>query len=64
MGQKSDRVETDALLGLMYFRGLVGVTLHTTDRIFSNDIHFAFGAIMSNNRLTFPKSDICFNNPQ
>ena len=36
-GKKTDRVEIDALLGLMYFRGIVGVNLYMTDRLFSND---------------------------
>ena len=44
--QKTDRVEIDALFGLMYFREILGVNLRTTDRIFSNDSHFVFGAIM------------------
>ena len=64
MGQKTDRVEIDALFGLMHFRGILGVNLHMTDRLFSNDSHFVFGAIMSKNRLRFLKGDICFDNPQ
>ena len=35
-----------------------------TDRIFSNDIHFVFGAIMSKNLFKFLKGRICFDNPQ
>ena len=45
--KKADGVEIDALFGLMYFRGILGVNLHMTDRLFSNDSHFVFGAIMS-----------------
>ena len=64
MGQKkTDRVELDALFGLMYFRGILGVNLYTTDRLFSNDSHFVFDAIMSKNRLRFFKDHICFDNP-
>ena len=35
-----------------------------TDRLFSNDSHFVFGAIMSKNRFRFLKGHICFDNPQ
>ena len=35
-----------------------------TDRIFSNDTHFNFGAIMSKNLFKFLKGHICFDNPQ
>ena len=61
--QKTDRVKIDALFGLMYFKGIVGVNLHTTDRLFSNDSHFIFGAIISKNRLRFFKGHISFDNP-
>ena len=63
MGQKTNRVEIDALFRLMYFRGILGVNLHMTDRLFSSDSHFVFGAIMSN-RFRFLKDHICFDNPQ
>ena len=52
------------LFGLMYFRGILGVNLHMTDRLFSNDSHFVFGEIMSKNRLRFFKGHICFDNLQ
>ena len=48
MSQKTDGVEIDALFGLMYFRAILGVNLHMTDRLFSDGSHFVFGAIMSN----------------
>ena len=65
MAQKTDGVEIDALFGLMYFMGILGVNLHMTDdRLFSNDCHFAFGAIMSKNRFKFLRGHICFDNPQ
>ena len=53
-----------ALFGFMYFRGTLALNLHMTDRLFSNDSHSAFGAIMSKNRFRFLKSLICFNNLQ
>ena len=62
--KKTDRVETDALFGLMSFRGILGVNLNMTDRIFSNDSHFVFGAIMSKNHFRFLKGHICFDNTQ
>ena len=61
MVKKADRVEIDALLGLMYFRGILGVNLHMTYRLFSNDSHFVFGAIMSKTRFRFLKGHICFD---
>ena len=63
-GSKKQTFEIDALFGLMYFRGVVGVNLHMIDRLFSNDSHFVLGAIMSKNRCRFLKGHICFNNPQ
>ena len=35
-----------------------------TYRLFSNDSHFVFGAIMSKNRFRFLKGNICFDKPQ
>ena len=64
MGQKTDRVEIDALFGLVYFRGMLGVNLHMTDRLFLNNSNFVFGEIMSKNRFRFFKGDIFFDNPQ
>ena len=37
------------------------VNLHMTDRLFSNDSLFVFGAIMSKNRFKFLKDHICFH---
>ena len=59
--KKADRVEIDALLGLMYFRGRLGVNLHMTDRLVSNDSHFLIGAIMSKTHFRFRKGHICFD---
>ena len=64
MGQKTGRVEIRALFGLMYFRRTLGVNLHMTDRLFSNDSHFVFGAIMSKSRFRFLKGHNCFDNAQ
>ena len=63
MDQENRQSETDALCGLTYFRGIFGVILHMTDRLFSNDSHFVFGAIMSKNRFRFLKGHMCFDNP-
>ena len=62
--KETDRVEIDALFELMYFRGILGVNLRMTDRIFSSDSHFVFGVTMSKNRFRFLKGHICFDNPQ
>ena len=62
-GSKTDRVEIHAF-GLIYFRGILGVNLHMTHRLFSDDSHFVFGVIMSKNRFKFLKGHICFDNPQ
>ena len=62
--KKTDRAEIDALFGLMYFRGILGVNLHVTDRLFSNDSYFALGAKMSKERFRFLKGHICFGNSQ
>ena len=59
--KKKDRVQIDLLLGLMYFRGKIGVNLHMTDKLFSNESHFVFGAIKPKNRSRFLKGHICFD---
>ena len=64
MGQKTGRVEIRALFGLMYFRRILAVNLHMTDRPFSNDSHLVFGAMMAKNRFRFLKGHICFGNAQ
>ena len=41
-------IEGDALFGLMYFRGLLDLHLHTIDHLFADyKGHFGFGVIMS-----------------
>ena len=64
MDQKTDRAEIDALFSLMHFRGILGVNLHMTDRMFSNDSYFDFGAKMSKDRFRFLKGHICFGSSQ
>ena len=56
--KKTDGVEIDALFGLMYFRGILLVNLHMTERLSLNDSHFVFGAIMSKSRIRFLKGHI------
>ena len=62
--KRTDRVEIDALFGLMYFKGILGVNLSLADRLFSNEIHFVFAATMSTNHFRFLKGHICFHNAQ
>ena len=57
MGQKKQRE-----LKLMRW-GIPGINFPMTDKLFSNDTHFVFGAIMSKNRFRFLKDHICFDNP-
>ena len=64
MAQKTDRVEIDALFELMYFGEILGVNLHMTERLFSNDSNFFSGAIMSKKPFRFLKGYACFDNPQ
>ena len=55
-GSKRQTVEIDASFRLIYFRGILGVNLHMTDRLFSNDSHFVFGAIMAKTVSDFSKA--------
>ena len=48
----------------MYFRRILEVNLHLTDKLFSNESHSVFGATMSENHFRFLKGHICFDNPQ
>ena len=60
----ADKAELEALFGLMYFRGLLGVNLLGTEKLFSNESHYVFGAIMSKNRFKFLKSHLLFDDPE
>ena len=62
--KRTDRVENDALFGLMYFTEILTGDLYMTVRLFSNESHFVFGGIMSKNHFRFLKGHICFHNPQ
>ena len=48
----------------MYFKGILGVNLHMTDRVFLNDSYLVFGTITSKNHFRILKGHICFGNPQ
>ena len=48
----------------MYFRGILGINLHMTGKLFSNNSHFVFGAIMSKKSFRFLKGHIYFDSPQ
>ena len=58
-----EKVELDALFGLIYFRGLLGV-LFATGKLFPNENHYGFGAIMSKNCFNFLKSHLSFDEPE
>ena len=59
-----DKVEHDALFGLIYFRGLLWVNLLATEKVFSNESPYVFGATMSKNRFKFLKSHLSFDDPE
>ena len=61
--KKQTRVEIDALFELIYFSGILGVNLNMTDRLFSNDSHFVFGAIMSKKSFRFLKRRHFYRQP-
>ena len=52
--KETDIIEINALFGLMYLRGLLGMSLQRVDYLFSDDKgHFAFGATMSKTDSSF-----------
>ena len=60
--KQTDAVEIYALLGLMYFRGLLGMNNHSYDVLFSEKAGPAvFGATMSRNRFKFLVANIMFD---
>ena len=60
--KETDIIEINDLFGLMYLRGLLGMSLQRVDYLFSDDKrYFAFGAIMSKNRFKFLLSHITFD---
>ena len=46
-----DKTELDALFDLMYFRDMLRVNLLATEKLFSNERHYAYSAVMSKNCL-------------
>ena len=71
-GQKTDRIETNELFRLIYFRGMLSVNLHMTDTLFSNESFFSGGRDggvggyknVKKDRFRFLKGHICFDNQQ
>ena len=47
--KETDHITINALFGLMYLRGLLGMNLQRVDYLFADDRHCAFGAIRSKN---------------
>ena len=60
--KETDHITINALFGLMYLRGLLGMNLERVDYLFADEGHYAFRAIMSKNRSKFLLSHITFNN--
>ena len=44
--KETDHIEINALFGLMYLRGLLGMNLQRVDYLFADEGHYAFGSIM------------------
>ena len=60
--KETDHIEINALFGLMYLRGLLGMNLQRVDYLFADEGHYAFGSIKSKNRFKFLLSHITFDN--
>ena len=60
--KETDHIEINALFGLMYLRGLLGMNLQRVDYLFADKGHYAFEAIMSKNRFKFLLIHITFDN--
>ena len=55
-------LEIYALIGLMFFRGLLGLNNHGAKHLFSEKTgHHVFGATMSKNRYAFLTAHLCFD---
>ena len=54
--KSTNKIELNALFGVMYFRNLLGMNLCLTDRLFSPNSHFVFSSIMSKNCFRFLRS--------
>ena len=44
--KETDHIEINALFGLMYLRGLLGMNLQRVEYLFAEEGHYAFGSIM------------------
>ena len=58
-----DLIELKAFLGLKYYRGMLGLSKHSTKELWSADGPPVFGATMSQNRFEFLNSKISFDDP-
>ena len=47
--KETDHIEINALFGLLYLRGLLGMNLQRVDYLFADEGHYDSGAIMSKN---------------
>ena len=60
MGE-TDTDELRAFLGLLYYRGLLGLTKHSTRHLWGREGPVVFSATMSQNRFTFLNSKVSFD---
>ena len=58
----TDMEELRAYLGLVYYRGMLGLTKHSTRHLWGKDGPIVFAATMSENRFIFLKSKVSFDN--
>ena len=56
--------ELRAYIGLMYFRGLLGLSKHSVSRLWGKDGHIVFASTMSMERFKFLASKIAFDDKE
>ena len=57
----TDDIEIRALIGLIYWRGLLGMQNHNVKHMFGEDGHHFFGGTMAKNRFTFLLQHLSFD---
>ena len=57
----TDLVELKAYIGLVYYRGLMGLTKHSVRHLWGKEAPIVFAATMSQNRFNFLNSKLSFD---
>lgn len=60
----TNKIKRDALLGLMYLKGLLDVNLILTIRLFAQGSHFGFGYMMPKFFFQLSRSHLCIDNSE